>query len=498
MKLISRKRPLTALATVLLLGLFSACGGESQVADGGIRGTGSSVGPVSGFGSVFVNGVEFFTDSILNEKVESNDGIDTEGDLNEGMILRIEGQWRIDGTGAADSMEYDDTLRGDLSNLVRGAPGEPVRFEIYGQQVVADRQTVLKGRTLATLANNDFVRVSAWRQPDGRYRASYIGFNPVFYGADPIELEGPVDAGSVEADQFTMNGAVIKFGDDSFAEGISAEDLKPGAYFEVEGYKELAGGAIVATRIQLDDFRRYRPVGEDIEIAGPVSSDYNRTDNTFGLNGLTIQVTSATELDDITLDDLKAGLLVQVEGEFVSGDLVRATEIEVRDGDAEVSGTITANDVNVGQDSLTVGGVRVQITSRTIITDDSSGDRLTIYKLLGPDADHGAQFVEVEVTGLQKKDDQGAVYIEALQIERELSDEPGLEYELEGTLAALAKKDLSTSIITVLGVRIEVDSDILPYENLEEYLRENVSVLLEVEYIRNDLDQYEALSVELD
>ncbi|MBK1873644.1 hypothetical protein FE848_10450 [Marinobacter sp. 1-3A] len=492
MKLISRKRPLTALATVLLLGLFSACGGESQVADGGIRGTGSSVGPVSGFGSVFVNGVEFFTDSILNEKVESNDGIDTEGDLNEGMILRIEGQWRIDGTGAADSMEYDDTLRGDLSNLVRGAPGEPVRFEIYGQQVVADRQTVLKGRTLATLANNDFVRVSAWRQPDGRYRASYIGFNPVFYGADPIELEGPVDAGSVEADQFTMNGAVIKFGDDSFAEGISAEDLKPGAYFEVEGYKELAGGAIVATRIQLDDFRRYRPVGEDIEIAGPVSSDYNRTDNTFGLNGLTIQVTSATELDDITLDDLKAGLLVQVEGEFVSGDLVRATEIEARDGDAEITGAVDS--VELSSNSLMIGGIRVAITSRTIITDDDADEPLTISDLVP-----GVDDVYVEVAGLQKRGHNGNVYMEATQIEREPSGNTG-EYEVKGVVT---RQDLTSTTVRVLGLTLITSAAVLDDADraeLEILFDEGEQVVLEVEYRRkaDTVDQYEALSVELD
>src|SRR5690554_759337 len=147
MKFISRKRLLPALATVLVLGLFSACGSEFQVADGSIRGTGSSVGPVSGFGSVFVNGVKFNTDTIQG-RVHGNDGISgkhAEHELNEGMILRIEGEWHPDGTGNANSMEYDDTLRGHVSNLVRGAAGKPVTFEIYGQQVVADRQTVLKG-----------------------------------------------------------------------------------------------------------------------------------------------------------------------------------------------------------------------------------------------------------------------------------------------------------------------------------------------------------------
>ena len=53
-------RMLKLAAAPIALGVLSACGGGGggvDVADGGIRGTGSSVGPVSGFGSVFVNGV---------------------------------------------------------------------------------------------------------------------------------------------------------------------------------------------------------------------------------------------------------------------------------------------------------------------------------------------------------------------------------------------------------------------------------------------------------
>ena len=70
-------------------------------------------GPFRGLVVKFVNGVEFFTDKILNRKVTSNDGLDNEGDLQKGMILRIEGKWQKNGTGQAKSMEYDDSLRGD-------------------------------------------------------------------------------------------------------------------------------------------------------------------------------------------------------------------------------------------------------------------------------------------------------------------------------------------------------------------------------------------------
>jgi hypothetical protein len=124
-------------AAPIALGVLSACGGGGGggggvgVADGGIRGTGSSVGPVSGFGSVFVNGVKFETDG----RVSSDDGIEREDQLQEGMILRIEGEWRVDGRGNAESVEYDDTFRGRVDNLIQtpDADGmvESVQFTIY-------------------------------------------------------------------------------------------------------------------------------------------------------------------------------------------------------------------------------------------------------------------------------------------------------------------------------------------------------------------------------
>jgi hypothetical protein len=89
-----RNRVIGLAAGTVAFGVISACGGGGSgggldVADGGIRGTGSSVGPVSGFGSVFVNGVRFDTRD-LNGAVESNDGIDAETQLSEGTMILFE------------------------------------------------------------------------------------------------------------------------------------------------------------------------------------------------------------------------------------------------------------------------------------------------------------------------------------------------------------------------------------------------------------------------
>src|SRR6056297_1480335 len=159
-----RNRVIGLAAGTVAFGAISACGGGGSgggldVADGGIRGTGSSVGPVSGFGSVFVNGVEFSTD----RTVVGDDGINQESRLVVGMILRVDGEWRETGLGDADTVEYDDTLRGTMQVLT---PWEPVSktatIQMLGQAVRIDSQTVVKGMTVETLADDDFVRMSGW------------------------------------------------------------------------------------------------------------------------------------------------------------------------------------------------------------------------------------------------------------------------------------------------------------------------------------------------
>ncbi|MCU7855552.1 MAG: hypothetical protein KZQ79_07650, partial [Candidatus Thiodiazotropha sp. (ex Lucinoma borealis)] len=56
---------LISATTAALIATLYSCGGGggSQVADGGIGGTGVSMGRVTGFGSIFVNGIEFETDN---------------------------------------------------------------------------------------------------------------------------------------------------------------------------------------------------------------------------------------------------------------------------------------------------------------------------------------------------------------------------------------------------------------------------------------------------
>ncbi len=76
-----------SLMTVFIAGL-TACGGGTQVAGGGIGGTGISQGSITAFGSVWVNGVEFDTS---NASILRNGSSVTQSDLAIGMVVTVDG-----------------------------------------------------------------------------------------------------------------------------------------------------------------------------------------------------------------------------------------------------------------------------------------------------------------------------------------------------------------------------------------------------------------------
>ncbi|WP_417531716.1 DUF5666 domain-containing protein [Marinobacter lipolyticus] len=472
-----------ALVVVLISGCGGGGGGSVDVADGGIRGTGASVGPVSGFGSVFVNGIRFETDG----SVTSDDGISREDQLDEGMILRIDGQWRADGEGTAEQVEYDDTFRGEVVIVSEtfdpddSSIRESVTFTVYGQTIVADKQTVFKGMSLQTIDSGAFVRVSGWRLPDGRYRASYVGSLEV--SLDDVEVEGRIDDSSVDVDlnRFSINGFPVEYDNTTiFGDGLTEDDLNnPGLVVEVEGRIGLIGEAsgLIANNIEQDESRRYqRGDDDDIEFAGPVATAFDDADSTFTINGLTVLVPDDAVFEDgLTSADLQPGLLIQVEGSFLADGSVEAEEIDIRDANAEVEGPINQASIDFSARTFLVGGVLVQVTPLTIITDDDDDQRIGLADLNGA--------FDVEVEGIERSTDGGEVFLEATKVEREIEDDSDNEFEVTGRLGAI-----DDTTITVLGVRIravegETEFDGIQRDQLMADFESGERPLIEVDYV---------------
>ncbi|PXX93784.1 hypothetical protein DIT71_03020 [Marinobacter vulgaris] len=476
------------LATAIKLVLTGAVAG-SLVACGGGGGSGSSstdsassgtsVGPVSGFGSVYVNGTRFDT----NGSVNSDDGIERETQLEKGMILKVRGRWGDDGRGEADRLDYDDTIRGTLQSAIWNGPdlldGEGTLI-VAGQEILVDGQTVFKGATPAELdgvaADTYRVRISAWRLDDGIFRASFVGVKPVsddFDDINEVEIEGVIRNLDPVAQTFQINGIEVNYQSAELDDDLDPDDLADGLAVEVEGFID-SGGILIAEEV--DDEDDLFDDDDDVEIAGAISGDYDDASRQFSVNGITVQVNGGTEFDDgLQESDLGDGLLVKVEGSFRNGVLV-AEEIEPRDGDAEVEGVIESKNDN----ELVVSGVRVVLSSNTLIEDDDNDDDSITMRTRDIESLRVGDFIEVE--GRQRS--SGTDYLEALKIERE-DDEDGGDFELEGRITAVTDNS-----VTVLGLTLFLDD-----EDISDI---RVGNQVEVEYFRSTGGDYVISEIEED
>ena len=141
---------------------------------GGIGGTGvTSTGTIDGFGSIFVNGVEFETD----ESDVSLDGVtSTQDKLRLGMVVTVHGTVNEDGkTGTADQVVFDDDVQGPVSAIEPGQDGDSLLLTVLGVDIIAERTgTVFDGVSFDTLAVGDLVEVSGFVENGVQLRATRI------------------------------------------------------------------------------------------------------------------------------------------------------------------------------------------------------------------------------------------------------------------------------------------------------------------------------------
>lgn len=427
------------IMTGALVSAFAACGGGSG--DSATSGTsqGTSVGSVSGFGSVYVNGTRFETSGSVN----SNDGLIREDQLEKGMILKVEGDWGGQGEGRADRVSYDDTLRGPVSGMTWDGVSRTGSLTLLGQSISLDGKTVFRGATPTVIASNPQgyrMRVSAWRLQDGSFRASFVGAQLIgvaFDDTNEVELEGVVANLDTSAETFTINGLQINYttavGDDSF----SLDDLANGIVVEVEGY--LDGNIVMVEEISGED--DLFGDNEDVEVSGSIY-DYDASSGQFSVNGVRVQINGDTEFDDLLENSLADGLFVKVEGGSINGVLV-AEEIEGRESDAELDGRIES--IDLANESMIVSGVRVQLTGNTLIDDDDQGEDGRHSRAQDLQSLQVGDYLEIE--GRQRSAEGGL--LEAISIEREVSDEDD-DFELEARVSAIGADTVTIMNLEVL------------------------------------------------
>ena len=148
-----RTNNLQSFAVAVAVALLAACGGGGD-SDSSTSTTQTVIGTISSFGSVVVNGVRF---GDATASVRMNDATATRDQLRVGMVVQVRGRINADGTGVANSIQYNGCVQGPITamNQVRNT------VTVLGQTVKTDDDTVFDGITLRD-PNGDGLEVEGY------------------------------------------------------------------------------------------------------------------------------------------------------------------------------------------------------------------------------------------------------------------------------------------------------------------------------------------------
>jgi hypothetical protein len=403
---------LTIIAMVLA-GCSSSGGGGTPPAR-----KAASKGVITGFGSVFVNGVEY--DSV-GASVTMDDLSSAESELQIGMVVTVNGS--IDGSGAtgtASSISFADNLEGPVSGIFSPASGTLV---VMGQTVKVDGSTMYQNINDASLlALNDLVEVSGFPDANGVILATRIEKKSVLFsaGSTTVELKGIVS--NVTGSAFSINALSVN------ASGVTwPASLANGSFVEVRGTLAAAGGPMTATFLELEPSFAAGE-GEHVEVEGIVT-DYVSL-SSFKVNGVPVD---GSALGAVTIAN---NMKIEVEGTMVNGVLVAGkSEIEL-ENNVLLEGNVSA----LGASSLTLLGQTATVSATTELKDSSSANLRTFGLANLAVNDH------VIVIGYQ-----GASGIVAARVER-------LNAATQAQLKGIVSAATPTSSLTILGVAVDTSA----------------------------------------
>ncbi|MFO7593721.1 MAG: DUF5666 domain-containing protein [Pseudomonadota bacterium] len=329
----------------LLVGLAS-CSDSGSVAEGGIGGTGISMGSVTEIGSIWVNGVEYDTTgatiTFADDGVEVTDTQGTAGGdtLLRGMVVRVEGTKNVDGvSGTATRVSYADNLEGPIDEVIT-----PNTLVVLGQTVIVDNLTLdANGNPLNDVASftaKEVVEVSGHLDANGNIRATYIEKT----GSDELELKGWVDS-TTPPYSFTIGALTV----DTSAIGREVSDLQ-GEFVEVSG-SSYSAGELIASSVEISSAALSSDDYDEAEMSGIVT----RVDSTtsFVLGGQQVSHGDGTEFNGGLSTDIAPGVRLEVEGSLSAGVLV-ADAIAFGDG-IELAATVLGKDETTS--SITLKGL---------------------------------------------------------------------------------------------------------------------------------------------
>ena len=316
-------RQAAALLGAGALALVAACGGGgSSTAPTGTPGatpSSFSQGPISGFGSVIVNGVRWDDSSAT---VTDDDGVSHDRSaLKLGMVVSVDGSSvdHASGSGHAVAFQFGSETLGPITSIdatastmvVLGLTAEVTTSTVFDSSITGG---------LAGLAAGDVVEIfGLFDAANNRVVATRVEKKT---GVTEYRLRGTVAGLDSTGKTFTLGGETIAYGS---ASNVPAT-LANGVQVKVKLQTTQVGGAWVANKVRL--ILREAEDRSDAEVEGVISAWTSAT--SFEVNGLVVDATNASFPEGST--GVVLGAHVEIKGAGTNGVLV-ATVVHVEGDD---------------------------------------------------------------------------------------------------------------------------------------------------------------------
>lgn len=438
-------RKFTVVAVAALLATFGACGGSSDHKDSvtPVPTTGTvSAGVITGFGSVYVDGVRYDTTSA---SVMMDGETATASQLRVGQYVEVKG-YTQGAAHHADVIRYHNVLEGPIASIDTVASS----FVAMGQTVLLTLDTSLGGdiqpASIDGLEVGDVVEVSGIVPAAGAIDATRIDIKP---DGGPYEVAGYVTNLSEATHRFSINDLVVDYSGadmDDFATG----DPSAGDLVLVKGFTFDPDGAFAAIRVELrsDDWLMPGP-GDLMDLEGTIVEFESPT--AFKVGGWAITTTQATTYEHGTAANLADGVMVKVKGAADANSVLVAAHISFMEVNTL---RIVAQVENVAADgSMELLGLAVATDEATRYEDRSQLDQRDFG------FDDLAVGTWVDVRGYEEPADSGAVLAT-----RVVRIDPADEVSLRGPFGEPVKPDfhiLSVLVKTTDATKFRLEGNLV-------------------------------------
>ncbi len=427
-----KNKIILSLCLSMPLWLVACGGGSSSETTSSEPATGISSGTITGFGSVFVNGVKFNTDNASVSR--GDDSVNDVRELEIGMVVRVQGdiQNRI-----ASSVSFEEDVKGPADGPATGAS-----FSVMGQTIITDPATVFNNTSLTAIVEGDILEISGLRNADDDIVASFVEKKTKPANVKSYSLIGNVRNLDTSARTFNIDDLSIDYN------GANVNDLASGHPVE---------GQLVEVK---DEFKIYLPAslnlsatkvepqnrlgngaiaGAEVEIESIVTEVISASE--FIIGDIQVQISSSTRFLFGTASNIIPGVRLEVEGVLDDSGILQAGKIKFEDNDARIQARVDdTGGVNATDGTVTLLGITVSITSTTDMEDKR--DNVSPFSL----ADiHGDDYLEIR--GFIGANDTFV----ASELRRKSDDST---VEIRGPVST---KEPDTGTVTILGVTVSTN-----------------------------------------